>query len=232
MLKKVKVALFIVVAALLSACGGGGDGGNGNPPTFQLRQAYIDRLIIPSTYNASISGTVLSLPVTGRGIAVFDELTNSNFLGQSRYQQTNTLSGEITVVGVVTPYESRVVAYYDANYNLVGSIESDVVTQVTSLSSLPETVNVGQNGPFYNANTYTNLTLDTQVGTEAVTYSVEADSSPDSVLVFFDTVFYDLNGNVTSELTKTFRLYGNGFLVPLSEDQSFALDSSLTITYH
>ncbi len=212
-------AVGMLAALLLSACGGGGDGsGYPRPPprgSYDLQAAMAALVESGLTTNVDLSGTAIvngtSSPFTGTGTLTLSPGVSGMFDGAMAQQQTQSISGTITVAGQTSPYSSSVVnAYEPATAAILGesrSAEFDVAQQPIMIPTMIGT-NVTMLGGL---SRYSDSTLGVALGTVqvsvAVTFVPVDPTSPEVVqftykvyntnqaLVETDTISYGLTEN-------------------------------------
>ena len=225
-MKKFAILLLALSVVSLAGCGGGGGGGTSGPvastDTFQLKTAYLNSLSSSSsTWN--LSGTVSSVSGTGSGTIVFSNLTSSTFEGASCLQQTTTLSGNFTANGVTVPFGGTSVDYYDNSYDYLGS-SGNTYSVVTSAFNLPDTAKVNDTGIIFVENEYADITKAVLLGTETVSFTIEADTASTAILKLI-TVEKDLSNNVVSTDITTARITPSGDYTRLTETFTDSIDN-------
>lgn len=225
MKKIIKAAFFTLTVLFLSGCGGGS--WNGGDNSYPLQAAFIDSITSSSQYNFTLSGTIAGASISGAGVEVNSVLTPAIFLGESCGQQTSSATGSYTQAGVVIPFNKVSFACYDINYDLLGTTGSEFLI-VTDFTPLPDYVYVGDSGPYYTGETYSDGTFTIQTGTKTASVSILDGTTSDSALVSLSIVNYSLNGAVVSSTTKLFNLYTDGTLYPVSSSTVSGAETVIT----
>ena len=233
MLGKIKYVVAAASVALMTACGGGGGGSSGpvaSTSTFNVLAAYVSTFTSPSVNNFNISGSSGSTSVSGSGTATIGNVSSGTFEGQSALQRTTTVTGSFTVNGTSYPLNSSQVSWTDSNYVPLGSVDNEY-TVITGTPTLPTAVRVGDTGPVYTANRYTNSSKTTLLGTVTSTYVVEADTASTALVTLINT--YKNTSNQTQKIgSAQFRITTANTFTRIKENLlDYTNNLTLTLTY-
>lgn len=188
-----KPSLFVLsISAVLTACGGGGGGGADSGPeeastmTFNVKSAYINELISSSKNNFGVSGKINGFDVTGTGSITSGGLSQDVFENKSALAQTSVISMTLMGNGQTIPVNTSTTAYYDSNYNYLGSL-TDEYTVATSITNLPTAAKINDTGVVYTANIYPTRAKSYVSGTETTVYSLGSDTNTTAILTLTTT---------------------------------------------
>ncbi|HSB94892.1 MAG TPA: hypothetical protein VLC91_00475 [Spongiibacteraceae bacterium] len=204
---------------LLVACGGGGGGGGSAaaPTTFPIAAAMRAKLTNGMQVPIVLDGRVFNLKVQGESTLFFGRAGAATFNGQAGMSSETNLSVNVTIES----YGSSLglysdTAYYDSNYNLLGSLSQSTIdgngpsnSVVTAYHPLPESARVNDSGAFYEAITYAMQSQTTVKHNDVATYLVKADSA-NSVLLELTTKFYGLDDSLMETRIESYRVTGSG----------------------
>ncbi len=225
-----KVVVIAFATALLAACGGGGS--SVTVVDYQLETALINFVTKPSSKTFTISGVETSgasMPtiITGNGLRSYGELAPSTFEGVFALAKTITVTGISTVGGVDTPWSSGGNAYFDVNYNYLGT---DYAT-VQARSAIPKIGHVGDSGNIYTVNTFSASEKTTRTGSLNLTYSLELETSNSAILKLTTTSF-GISGYIKSIVTENYRILPAGSIDLLTmASVAYSEPAGYTITY-
>lgn len=232
MLRKFKIILAVGASFFVAACGGGGGSDATGPQTstdtFQIKTAITNYVVNTQTRNATMSGTVNGVTVSGSAIVTDGALNSALFEGKSAFSKATTVTGSILVNGTQVPLATTSIDFFDNNYLPIGSLGSDY-SVVRGVTNLPLTAKVGDTAILYVADTYTNSSKAVVTGTETVSYVMEPDTSSTALLSLIST-YKNTSGGTASTDTVKLRITPSGSLTWLSET-SVGSGSNLTATY-
>jgi type III secretory pathway component EscS len=211
-----KSSFAIVLAALLlCACGSGGNYGNPTPSpqdTYNLQAAMVSLLTSGLSDNVDLSGTAIvngaSNPFTGAGILTLSPGASGLFNGTMVQQQTESISGTVTVVGQTSPYSFSVVnAYEPATASVVGESQSTEFDVAQPPIMIPTVVGTSVT-MLGTLNRYSDSTLSIALGTVQVSVAVTLipvdPGSPE--VVQFTYKVYDTNQVLVETDTTSYSL--------------------------
>jgi hypothetical protein len=228
----IKLILATASVALLTACGGGGGGDGGTPApvasadTFPLTTVYANTLQSSSnTY--SISGVVNGVAVTGSGTVTRGALSSGTFEGSSAQQRTTTSTGSIVANGQTIPLNTSSIGWFDSNYLPLGSSGGEEYVVVVGSAVIPATVRVSDTATVYTANRYSDSSKTVLLGTDTVSYVVEADTATTALLTLISTE-RDTSNTLTSTSAQQVRITPSGTFTRIKET---LLEGSNTLTF-
>lgn len=232
-MNKKKCCAGVLLTVLLAACGGGGGGGSRITPvpsteTFQLRTAWVNYLTDTRSLPFTVSGTSSGIPITGSGTLTQGSLSAAVFEGVSAMQKVSTATGSISGNGITVPLSTSIIEYVEGNYYPLGS-SGDEYTVVNGTATIPQTAMVNDTGTLFTENRYQTSVKAALLGTNTMTYVVQADSATTALLKLIE-VEKSTAGTTTGTTTITYRMTPSGGLTRLSEVFTDATDA-LTITY-
>ncbi|MBP6718808.1 MAG: hypothetical protein KA173_08080 [Rhodoferax sp.] len=217
---------------LLTACGGGGNNSTTTPvastKTFDLKTTYANFLQTTVSRGFSIAGSINGLSVTGGGTATLGALQASTFLGSPALVRTQTITGNISANGQTVPYGASSQAYYDSNYNPLGSSNTGF-SVVESRTSLPTAAKINDAGIWMKMTNYPSSAKAFITGSTTVSYSIGADSESTALLTLITTE-QDTSGKHVSSITSTYRISSNNSVIPIAES-NLSTGISVTLTY-
>lgn len=200
-----KLAIVMAMASVVTACGGGGDGG---PPTsttaFNADAAFAFSL----TNGVSFSG--LTGSDAGRAFTAsiaFTPAADATFAGAVRKRSTQTVS--LSTPGIATQTTTMQMFYTTGPSRLVGTTQTGGYIEYVSQGNLPTAGSVGQSGPFANGTSYTSSAKTTQVGTVAITWSIE----PDTATTAFACLTSVTTGSVQATEKDCFKINAGGTIL-------------------
>lgn len=179
-----------MLSIAITGCGGGGDGGSGDTGTpavptavtYPVATAYTSYLTAAKSDSFTSSGTIRGASYTASGTRTQTAAVDSTFEGKA--VQTNTRTYVITANALGrTKTITATGQQYLANGVLAGVSMKGSYAVVTAVSPLPASAAIGSSGTLYTATVYTNSGKQTTRGTATMTYSVEADSVPNSAIL-------------------------------------------------
>ena len=210
MYRMLRLSLAITAFALFTGCGGGGgSGGNPGPvistSAFNLLAASKSQAATANAQAFTVSGTINGFAIVGSGTATFGAPTSGTFEGAPALQRVQTTTGSLTVNGQTLPIASSSLSWTDNNYIPLGSSSTSEYQVITGTPTIPSAAHVADTGPLYTANRYANSTKATLLGTEVVTYVVEADTATTALVTIISTT-KNTSGAVTSTATAQMRV--------------------------
>lgn len=168
-----KLAIVMILAGALVACGGGGSNDSGTSAlVFNADAAFALSL----TNGVSLTGLVGN--DAGRAFTAsfaFAPAADTVFAGVLRKRSAQTVS--LSTPGITTQTTVAQFFYTTGPAKLIGSTQTGSYIEYVSRGNLPVAGNVGQSGAFADAAIFTSSTKLTQVGTVAISWSIEADTA-------------------------------------------------------
>lgn len=232
MFKQLKLAIGLAVTATLVACGGGGDSGPAAPvvssTSYALKTLLASAANDRRTLSWTLTGTASGIAATGSGTVSQGALNPVVFEGQSALAKTITLTGTLTANGTTIPFNNTATSYLDSNYSPLGTL-SDEYRVVVGTPNLPQSVKVGDTGTIYQSNRYQSISKTVLLGTEAVSFVLEADTSTSALLKIIEAE-KDNSGKQTQSSTITYRVGADGSISRISDTLVSSTDN-LSITY-
>ena len=128
-----------------------------------------------------------------------------------------------------TPFAETRTDYADANFNPLGSTESNEYRVVTGAVTIPISAKVGDSGTLYSVNRYSSSTKTELLGASAYTYVLEAATAETALLKVTETR-RGTGGAVTATTTAVHEITAAGTLTRRSETSVTGVDT-LTVTY-
>jgi hypothetical protein len=230
-MKRLSVAVVLVVASLIG-CGGGG-GGSPAAPVASTDNFPLTTILTNSLQSSSntftISGTSSGAAVSGSGTVTRGSLSAGTFEGSAAQQRTTTVTGSFTVNGSTYSLNSSQISWVDSNNSPVGESGGTDYVVVTGTPTIPATIRVNDTGTLYTANRYSNNTKSVLRGTLTLTYVVEADTASTALLTLIRAE-KDTSGTTTSTSSAQARITPAGGLSRVKET-SLEGATSLVITY-
>ena len=231
--------LIALASIVLAGCGGGGGGsnvsGSTTPIDYPLRTAYSNYVKSSGTVSYTISGTYnttsKTTPVTGNGTETRSILQATTFEFNAAQLKTENRTGVIILNEIGTPENFTENSFFNSNYTLVGKSSVDYIV-VTSPSQIPISVKVNDSGNLYSANRYSDSTRTKPLGTQSISYLIEAYSGENAYLTLVSTD-KDLNGLTLSTSASKFIITPAGAMTKTSETtvSYMNLGASLTVIY-
>jgi hypothetical protein len=219
MFKQLKLVIGAALTATLVACGGGGDSGPAAPVvsqnTYALKTLLANATNDRRTLSWTLTGTLSGVAVTGSGNVSQGALNSVAFEGKSALAKTLTVTGTIAVNGTTIPLNSTSTSYLDSNYSPLGTL-SDEYQVVVGTPSIPDSAKVGDTVTVYQANRYQNSNKTVLLGTEAVSFVLEADTSTTALLKII-AIEKDNSGKQTQSTAVTFRVGADNSISRLAE---------------
>jgi hypothetical protein len=228
----IKLILATASVALLSACGGGGSGGTpatvASTSEFNLLSAYQSSFRNTSTSTFAITGSQDAVAITGSGRGTNGVLSSGTFEGGSAQQRTSTVTGTFFIDGQSFPLNYSSVAWVDSNYLPLGS-DGDEYTVVVGIPTIPTAAKVGDSGPLYISNRFTNPSKNIPLGTIISTYVVEEDTASTALVTFIST--YKNTSNTTELIVSAqYRVNTTNAFTRIKET-AFDLTNGLSLTF-
>jgi len=230
----IKLILATASFALLAACGGGGGGGGGtqtpveSTSSFNLLSAYVSSFTNTSTSSFTITGSQNAVVITGSGSGTTGSLSSGVFEGGSAQQQTSSVTGSFIVNGQSFPLNYSSFSWVDSNYMPLGT-NGDEYTVVVGIPTIPTAAKVGDTGPLYISNRFTNPSKTIPLGTIISTYVVEQDTASTALVTFIST--YKNTSNTTEQIVSAqYRVTTTNSFTRIKET-ALNLTSGLTLTF-
>ena len=204
------------VLAFLTACGGGDETTVpvASTSTFNLHAAYKNLNASSGSYKFNITGTYGANPISGSGAAVVGTVSTGTFEGRSALQKTITGIGSFTANKLTIPLAQSSISWMDTNYMLLGVSGGPEYIVVDGYASIPTAAKINNTGTFFTGKRYTTSAKTTLLGTQTVTYVVEADTSTTALLTLINV---DKNnaGTTTSTSINQYRITTSNTITPL-----------------
>lgn len=225
-------SLPLVAAITLTACGGGGgdDSTSGNSTQFPFSTIAESIAKEARVYQLTISESVTepgrTLKFNGSGTYTIVSTTTS-FEGATAIQKTATSGGSGTIDGrsSVIGFGDTTSSFYGPDFKLVGYIDAGSYCVAASQADLPSSVSVGQTGPLYNLNCYTNSSKATKIGSASASYALE--SAPSENSAFFKVTLQTTGTQgQTRKTVTTYRVTSSAPIVLVSEVSAFVGNGS------
>ena len=227
MFKQLKLAIGAAVTATLVACGGGGDSGPAAPVasqnTYALKTLLANATNDRRTLSWTLTGTLSGVAATGSGNVSQGALNPVVFEGKSALAKTITVTGTIAGNGTTIPLNSTSTSYLDSNYSPLGTL-SDEYRVVIGTPNIPESIKVGDTGTVYQANRYQSINKTVLLGTEAVSFVLEADTATTALLKII-AIGKDNSGKQTQSTSITFRVGTDNSISRIAETLVSATDN-------
>jgi hypothetical protein len=219
----------VLAFALLASCGGGG---GGDPVvsasvSFPIAQALESYVKDTKSSPLSITASANSISFTGSG-TLSESTTTTTFEGVTAFQKNSTLTGTLSGLGQTIPISSTNSSYFDSTFRPLGETDTDQYCVTTSITPIPATAKIGDNGNWFVYTCYTNSSKTLRLGTITVTYALEPKTATTGILKINNLFSADSGGGFTA--TATLRLTTAGALTRLSET-AFISGLSITVTY-
>lgn len=210
---------YLALTMALIACGGGG-GGSSSPSgpvtstnTFNLRAAQANLAINGFTKTFTISGSCSGTYSTTSAPAT----TSTTFEGQTAFSSIGTNNVTFSNCTPASDISSGT-TYYDSNHAYLGQvITGDSYEVWASTPALPTAAKVGDTGVMGTVNKYTNNSKATSLGTDNVTYVIEADTAATAVFNVI-TKSYDTSNIHTLTQENRWRINSDGSISLISID--------------
>lgn len=169
-----------VVALALAGCGGGGSGTPATTtsatPTLPLAAAMASFARDTRTTPFTVAGTGSSGGQTvafGGSGSISSTIAAGTFEGVAAQVKTLTTNATLTAQGASSPISDTSVAYYDANYQTLGTSAATSYCVSSPSGGFPASAKVGDTGTWYSATCYTNSTKSVKTFTRTLTFSIE-----------------------------------------------------------
>jgi hypothetical protein len=228
---KKHLALMATLGLLagLSACGGGGDGGSSIQPaaaTYPLSAAYKAYVQAVVVTNYSVSGSCAGSATLSKGAA-------GHGRGSSGIVAFSTLTVNFTNCSPASQVVTST-TYYDTSYSPyavdISGIEYDSYLQAVFV--LPASANVGDTAAVASANRYSDSTKTVQIGSESLSFVIEADGmSTSTAIVNVISKNYDASNSLLSTQQSRFRIGTSGAFSPVSIDVQYSTTSAAHLLY-
>lgn len=234
------------LVSALAACGGGGPGGGDGddvphaPPDSQVTVpatlAMANFVNQAKSSQMTINGTLTvggqSFPFTGAG-TLTESSDSATFEGQSALRKNSEMRGTLSVNGETRPLSSSSQLYFDTGYGPMGSTGEEAYCVVSYANALPASAKAGDSGPWYAENCYTDSTKRVSIGTDSISYSLEADTATSLLLNVLQRM--EEPGGARLSGISTFRVETSGQIdrVRQASTSEYGGDSFImTIIYH
>jgi hypothetical protein len=213
-----KASLVMPFAITLVACGGGGNNSSGNgmmpppPTTYNLQAGIASMATHGLNDNVTLSGTVTlpsgSQSFTGAGTFSLAPGASTMFNGMPAMAQMATVSGSISVAGVIKSYSESETSYYAPSSGaFLGQEDSSEYDVAQAPFDYPTSVESGSSGVLGTILRYTDSTSSVSLGSAQVSYAVqEPMGASSSMQVTITTVIHDTQNNVTETDTMVYSL--------------------------
>lgn len=200
-----RYAAALATALALAACGGGGSDtpapATAATTTFPIAAAMASYARDTRTVPFTLTGTGMSngqtIAFTGSG-NVASTIVAGTFEGAPAQVKTLTTTGTVTAQGTSSTVSDRSVAFYDANYQALGTSTDSSYCVLSGVVGLPTSAKVGDKGPWYSTTCYTNSTKSVRTGAVAVSYAIESLTAT-SVILKVTLKFTPQIGTVTTQ---------------------------------
>ena len=212
-----RYAAATATALALAACGGGGSDTptptTGATTTFPIAAAMAsyarDTRTVPFTLTGTGTGTSAgqTIAVTGSG-NIASTIIAGTFEGAPAQVRTLTTTGTLTAQGASSTVSDRTVAFYDANYQALGSSTASGYCVHSGITGLPASAKVGDTGTWYSATCYTNSTKSVRTGAVAVSYAIESLTATSVILKVTFKVTPQIGTVTTQEIPYTITAAG------------------------
>jgi hypothetical protein len=176
-----------MTALALAACGGGGSDAptTAATTTFPLAAAMANFERDTSSKLFTITGTGASggqtVAFSGNG-SISSSLAAGTFEGVAAQVKTLTTNATLTAQGKSVPLFDTTVAFYDANYQVLGSSTATSYCVRAGSASFPSSAKVGDTGTWYSATCYTNSTKAVRTSTGSLTFAIEPLTAASAIL--------------------------------------------------
>jgi len=144
-------------------------------------------------------------------------------------QRTTTSTGSLVVNGQTEPLNTLGIHWVDSNYVPKGESGGSEYLVVTGTSTIPTAARINDTGIFYTANRYASSTKAVFLGTETVSYVVEADTASTALLSII-SVEKNKSGTTTSTSRNQYRITPAGTFTRI-KTTGVEGNLLLTITY-
>lgn len=205
-----RYAAALATALALAACGGGGSDApapaTAATTTFPLAAAMASYARDTRTVPFTLTGTGMSngqtIAFTGSG-NVASTIVAGTFEGAPAQVKTLTTTGTVTAQGTSSTVSDRSVAFYDANYQALGTSTDSSYCVLSGVVGLPTSAKVGDKGPWYSTTCYTNSTKSVRTGNAAVSYAIESLTATSVILRVTEKLTPQIGAVTTEDLTYT-----------------------------
>jgi len=232
MTARFRYMLLIAMLAGLSACGGGGDSGSSTPPVatpYPLSAAFQSYVQSAAVTNYAVSGGCTGT-ATNSKTALY---SLKGYGGVRGYRYSNTLTLNFTNC---TPASQVVVTSndFDASHRptavVISGVEYDTYPNLSF--DFPVSAKVGDTAPVASINRYSDSTMTQLIGTESVSFVVEAyGTSTSTAIVNVISKNYDASNSLLSTQQSRFRIDTSGSFSPVSIDVQFSTTSTTHLLY-
>ena len=210
-----RYAAATATALALAACGGGGSDTptptTGATTTFPIAAAMAsyarDTRTVPFTLTGTGTSGGQTIAVTGSG-NIAATIIAGTFEGAPAQVRTLTTTGTVTAQGTSSTVSDRTVAFYDANYQALGSSTASGYCVHSGITGLPASAKVGDTGTWYSATCYTNSTKSVRTGAVAVSYAIESLTATSVILKVTFKVTPQIGTVTTQEIPYTITAAG------------------------
>ena len=175
-----RYAAATATALALAACGGGGSDTpvqtTSATTTFPLASAMAsyarDTRTVPFTLTGTGTSGGQTIAFTGSG-SVASSIAAGTFEGVAAQVKTVMTNGTVTAQGTSSAVADTAVAFYDANYQTLGTSTASSYCVSSGSASFPASAKVGDTGTWYTATCYTNSTKSVRISTNTLSYVIE-----------------------------------------------------------
>jgi hypothetical protein len=244
-----RFSFALLTAAFFAGCGGGGGGGDSPLPgqvpiestaSFPLLSAYKANIANGSTTTFTSTISVIN-PATGALVTCHANGSSSSspaataatFEGQPALSATGTVTVNVVASAdcAALTTEESMTSYFDSNYVGLGSSIADGGYSVFQAPPvIPATVQVGDAALIGTQDIYTDSTKSTSIGTEVISFIVEADTAS-TAIVNVMTKDIDATGILMSTSEARWRITEAGVFTPISVDVLLAGGDRMHIQY-
>lgn len=226
--------LCLAAALALSACGGGGGGApNATVPLTQAISNYVGGGM---SANASVTGWLLDsqsnrIDFTGSATIAESQPAPDALKGAQVIRVTETINGSLTAGGTTVPLSSSLNYYRNSSTMAlaqIGDEGGDAAWEVYPSYTYPDTVKPNDGGPLATALVYYGASPGTVVGTDALSYSVAADTGTS---VLYTQVYKTLDNasRPVAETDETYRVTSQGAMALVSVHSALFASSGATL---
>ena len=184
-----RYAAAILAALALAACGGGGSDApvqtTSAATTFPLAAAMAsfarDTRATPFTVSGTGTSAGQTIAFTGSG-GISSTLAAGTFEGVAAQVKTLTTNATLTAQGQSSSIGDTSVAFYDANFQTLGTSTASSYCVSTPSVGFPASAKAGDAGTWYSATCYTNSTKSVKTATRALSFVIEPLTGTSAVL--------------------------------------------------
>jgi hypothetical protein len=233
----------IPLTLALAACGGGGDGSSSSSSSsssgstagaFNLQAGVHNLLMTGLSANASLSGTVAGIAVSGSGTYTVQPGSSTTFNGGSALSQATTINGTFTVATQTDQYTAITIDYFSASDSaFLGEVDQSTAPAseydvAGTPIQWPTSLTAGDSGDLGKVQRYTDSTQSVPIGSVDVSYSAAASGS--ALVVTITTKSSDASGNLQETVELKYNLSSANKLSLVSYSGEQVAGNSLTFT--